>query len=77
MLMYIYALHLSICHLFLFMIIFSLSLFSLSLSVILYVKSSVIFKGELFGCVADIGWITGHSYVVYGPLGTDQGCGAG
>eukprot|EP00092_Neocalanus_flemingeri_P027906 GFUD01030297.1.p1 GENE.GFUD01030297.1~~GFUD01030297.1.p1 ORF type:complete len:671 (+),score=211.01 GFUD01030297.1:164-2176(+) len=24
--------------------------------------------GELFGCVADIGWITGHSYVVYGPL---------
>ena len=23
---------------------------------------------ELFGCVADIGWITGHSYVVYGPL---------
>ncbi|KAH3855500.1 hypothetical protein DPMN_098068 [Dreissena polymorpha] len=25
-------------------------------------------EGELFGCVADIGWITGHSYVVYGPL---------
>ncbi|XP_061183415.1 acetyl-coenzyme A synthetase 2-like, mitochondrial [Saccostrea echinata] len=24
--------------------------------------------GERFGCVADIGWITGHSYVVYGPL---------
>jgi len=24
--------------------------------------------GELFGCVADIGWITGHTYVVYGPL---------
>ena len=24
--------------------------------------------GELFGCVANIGWITGHSYVVYGPL---------
>ncbi|XP_046545068.1 acetyl-coenzyme A synthetase 2-like, mitochondrial [Haliotis rubra] len=24
--------------------------------------------GEVFGCVADIGWITGHSYVVYGPL---------
>jgi len=24
--------------------------------------------GDLFGCVADIGWITGHSYVVYGPL---------
>lgn len=24
--------------------------------------------GELFGCVADIGWITGHSYAVYAPL---------
>ncbi|KAM9273156.1 acetyl-coenzyme A synthetase 2-like, mitochondrial [Cariama cristata] len=25
-------------------------------------------RGDVFGCVADIGWITGHSYVVYGPL---------
>lgn len=24
--------------------------------------------GEVFWCAADIGWITGHSYVVYGPL---------
>ena len=24
--------------------------------------------GEIFACMADIGWITGHSYVVYGPL---------
>ncbi|XP_064420962.1 acetyl-coenzyme A synthetase 2-like, mitochondrial isoform X3 [Latimeria chalumnae] len=24
--------------------------------------------GDVFGCVADIGWITGHSYVVYGTL---------
>ncbi|XP_071329607.1 acetyl-coenzyme A synthetase 2-like, mitochondrial isoform X2 [Trachinotus anak] len=24
--------------------------------------------GDVFGCVADVGWITGHSYVVYGPL---------
>lgn len=24
--------------------------------------------GDVFGCVADIGWITGHTYVVYGPL---------
>ncbi|OWK02990.1 hypothetical protein Celaphus_00007609 [Cervus elaphus hippelaphus] len=24
--------------------------------------------GDVFGCVADFGWITGHSYVVYGPL---------
>uniref|UniRef100_A0A0K2T1Q0 Acetyl-coenzyme A synthetase n=1 Tax=Lepeophtheirus salmonis TaxID=72036 RepID=A0A0K2T1Q0_LEPSM len=23
---------------------------------------------DIFGCVADIGWITGHSYIVYGPL---------
>ncbi|MEO7446485.1 MAG: acetate--CoA ligase [Ferruginibacter sp.] len=25
-------------------------------------------KGEVFFCTADIGWITGHSYIVYGPL---------
>ena len=24
--------------------------------------------GDVFACVADCGWITGHSYVVYGPL---------
>jgi len=24
--------------------------------------------GDKFGCVADIGWITGHSYAVYAPL---------
>ncbi|HEY4546188.1 MAG TPA: acetate--CoA ligase [Pedomonas sp.] len=24
--------------------------------------------GEIFWCTADIGWVTGHSYVVYGPL---------
>ncbi len=23
---------------------------------------------DVFGCVADVGWITGHSYIVYGPL---------
>lgn len=23
---------------------------------------------DVFGCLADVGWITGHSYVVYGPL---------
>ena len=22
----------------------------------------------MYACVADIGWITGHSYIVYGPL---------
>ena len=25
-------------------------------------------KGQVFFCTADIGWITGHSYIVYGPL---------
>nr|XP_003216169.1 PREDICTED: acetyl-coenzyme A synthetase 2-like, mitochondrial [Anolis carolinensis] len=25
-------------------------------------------QDDIFGCLADIGWITGHSYVVYGPL---------
>ncbi|MES1910352.1 MAG: hypothetical protein MHM6MM_002959 [Cercozoa sp. M6MM] len=25
-------------------------------------------KGDIFACMADVGWITGHSYIVYGPL---------
>ena len=25
-------------------------------------------RGDIHGCVADIGWITGHTYLVYGPL---------
>jgi acetyl-CoA synthetase len=25
-------------------------------------------RGEVYFCTADIGWITGHSYIVYGPL---------
>ncbi len=29
-------------------------------------------RDDIFWCTADIGWITGHSYVVYGPLA----CGA-
>jgi acetyl-CoA synthetase len=24
--------------------------------------------GEIFWCTADIGWVTGHSYIIYGPL---------
>jgi len=24
--------------------------------------------GEVYWCTADVGWVTGHSYVVYGPL---------
>ena len=23
---------------------------------------------EVYGCTADVGWVTGHSYIVYGPL---------
>ncbi|MDO6707871.1 acetate--CoA ligase [Photobacterium sp. 1_MG-2023] len=25
-------------------------------------------EGEVYWCTADVGWITGHSYLVYGPL---------
>ena len=24
--------------------------------------------GDLYWCTADIGWITGHTYIIYGPL---------
>ena len=24
--------------------------------------------GDIYFCTADIGWITGHSYMIYGPL---------
>ncbi|KAG9325892.1 hypothetical protein KVV02_001289 [Mortierella alpina] len=24
--------------------------------------------GDIFACMADVGWITGHTYIVYGPL---------
>ena len=27
-------------------------------------------EGDIWWCTADIGWITGHSYIVYGPLCT-------
>ncbi len=25
-------------------------------------------EGDIYWCAADVGWITGHSYIVYGPL---------
>ena len=25
-------------------------------------------KGDVYWCTADVGWVTGHSYIVYGPL---------
>ncbi|ROQ27499.1 acetate--CoA ligase [Gallaecimonas pentaromativorans] len=30
--------------------------------------------GEVYWCTADIGWITGHSYLVYGPLANGATC---
>ncbi|MCE3590650.1 AMP-binding protein, partial [Escherichia coli] len=24
--------------------------------------------GQIFWCAADIGWVTGHTYILYGPL---------
>ena len=25
-------------------------------------------EGDVYWCTADIGWVTGHSYIIYGPL---------
>ncbi len=25
-------------------------------------------EGEIYWCTADVGWVTGHSYIIYGPL---------
>ena len=25
-------------------------------------------ENDIYWCAADVGWITGHSYIVYGPL---------
>jgi len=36
-----------------------------------YITSKYVFdlqEDDLYWCTADIGWVTGHSYVVYGPL---------
>jgi acetyl-CoA synthetase len=40
-------------------------------SVYTYLTSKYIFdlqEDDVYWCTADIGWITGHSYIVYGPL---------
>lgn len=29
---------------------------------------------DVFWCTADVGWVTGHSYIVYGPLQTGATC---
>jgi acetyl-CoA synthetase len=31
-------------------------------------------EGDVFWCTADVGWVTGHSYVVYGPLANGATC---
>ena len=31
-------------------------------------------ESDVFWCTADIGWVTGHSYVVYGPLANGATC---
>ncbi|MCX8172226.1 MAG: acetate--CoA ligase [Archaeoglobaceae archaeon] len=40
-------------------------------AVYLYATTKLIFdirEDDIYWCTADIGWVTGHSYVVYGPL---------
>ena len=29
---------------------------------------------DVFWCTADVGWVTGHSYLVYGPLSNGATC---
>lgn len=42
-----------------------------------YLTSKYVFDlhdNDVYWCTADIGWITGHSYVVYGPLSNGATC---
>jgi len=42
-----------------------------------YVTTKYVFDlqpADMFWCTADIGWVTGHSYVVYGPLQNGATC---
>ena len=42
-----------------------------------YATSKLIFdlkEEDVFWCTADVGWVTGHSYVVYGPLANGATC---
>jgi acetyl-CoA synthetase len=42
-----------------------------------HVTSKYIFDlrpGDLYWCTADVGWVTGHSYMVYGPLSCGASC---
>ena len=31
-------------------------------------RCSTTSPGEIYWCTADVGWVTGHTYIVYGPL---------
>src|SRR5690606_26726568 len=31
-------------------------------------------EGDIYWCTADCGWVTGHSYVTYGPLAAGATC---
>jgi len=31
-------------------------------------------EDDVYWCTADIGWVTGHSYIVYGPLANGATC---
>ena len=42
-----------------------------------HVTSKYVFdlrEGDLYWCTADVGWVTGHSYIVYGPLSCGASC---
>ncbi len=42
-----------------------------------HVSSKYVFdfkESDLYWCTADVGWVTGHSYIVYGPLSNGASC---
>jgi acetyl-CoA synthetase len=42
-----------------------------------HVTSKYVFDlraGDIYWCTADVGWVTGHSYIVYGPLSNGATC---
>jgi acetyl-CoA synthetase len=42
-----------------------------------HVSSKYVFDlrdSDLYWCTADVGWVTGHSYIVYGPLSCGASC---
>ncbi len=46
-------------------------------SVMTYITSKWVFDmkdEDVFWCTADIGWVTGHSYIVYGPMQNGATC---